>query len=471
MAKNKFVHPFIPNSVPEVQEKMMQEIGITGIDRLFSEIPEELRFKGKMNIPEPLVSEWELTRHMEKLLSRNQSAEEALSFLGAGCYRHYVPAICDEIANRSEFLTAYAGEPYEDHGRFQALFEYQSMMAELLDMDVVNVPTYDWCQAAATAVRMAGRITGRTEILVARNINPQRLSAIKNYCLPATKVDFVEYSGESGCLDLEDLESKLTRDVAAVYLENPNYCGLIETQGQRIADIAHKSGSLFVVGVDPISLGILSPPSHYGADIACGDIQTLGIHMNYGGGVAGFIASRDTEEFVAEYPSRLFGIAKTEVEGEWGFGDVYYDRTSFARRELGKEFVGTAAALWGITAGVYLALMGPKGMQDVGKTIMQNASYATKKLSAIEGIRPNILESPFFKEFIVNFDEAGLTVAEVNAALRERGIWGGKDISKEFPELGQSALYCVTEMHSKQDILALCDALAMIVGTGKGGRA
>ena len=193
--------------------------------------------------------------------------------------------------------------------------------------------------------------------------------------------------------------------------------------------------------------------------------------MNYGGGVAGFIASRDTEEFVAEYPSRLFGIAKTEVEGEWGFGDVYYDRTSFARRELGKEFVGTAAALWGITAGVYLALMGPKGMQDVGKTIMQNASYATKKLSAIEGIRPNILESPFFKEFIVNFDEAGLTVAEVNAALRERGIWGGKDISKEFPELGQSALYCVTEMHSKQDILALCDALAMIVGTGKGGRA
>ncbi len=449
----------------------MKEIGINDTGLLFSEIPKELRFKGKMNIPKPLVSERELTRHMEKLLSRNQTAKEVLSFLGAGCYQHYVPAICDEIAGRSEFLTAYAGEPYEDHGRFQALFEYQSMMAELLDMDVVNVPTYDWCQAAATAVRMAGRITGRTEVLVAQNINPQRVSAIKNYCLPAMKVDFVEYRGESGCLCLKDLESKLTRNVAAVYLENPNYFGVIESQGQMIADMARQNGSLFVVGTDPISLGILSPPSHYGADIVCGDIQTLGIHMNFGGGVAGFIASRDSEEFVAEYPSRLFGIAKTEIAGEWGFGDVYYGRTSFAKRELGKEFVGTAAALWGITAGVYLALMGPQGMQDVGKTIMQNTSYAAKKLSAIEGIHADVFKPTFFKEFIVNFDNAGLTVVEVNDALRERGIWGGKDISKEFHELGQSALYCVTEMHSKQDILVLCDALAAIVGAAKGERA
>jgi glycine dehydrogenase subunit 1 len=471
MTRSKFIHPYIPNSVPEVREKMLQEIGITNADQLYSEIPEELRFKGKMNIPKPLLSEWQIESHMDKILSKNKTAKEALSFLGAGCYQHYVPAICDEIAGRAEFLTAYAGEPYEDHGRFQTLFEYQSMMAELLDMDVVNVPTYDWGQAAATAVRMAGRITGRNKVLAATGINPQRLLAIRNYCAPAMKVEIVKYHCETGCLDIEDLKSKLTDNVAAIYLENPNYFGVIELQGHEIAGVAHENGSLFVVGVDPISLGILAPPSHYGADIVCGDIQTLGIHMNYGAGVAGFIAAPDKREFVAEYPSRLFGISRTEVEGEWGFGDVFYDRTSFARRELGKEFVGTAAALWGIVAGVYLAVMGPKGMQDVGCTIMQNSSYAAKILSDIPGIKIGGFQAPFFREFIANFDEVGLTVAEVNRVLREKGIWGGKDISKEFPELGQSALYCVTEIHTKEDILTLCDALTEIVSKEKGERA
>ncbi len=469
MAEHNCAHPFIPNSVPEVQKEMMKEIGVGSIDELFSEIPWELRLKGKMNIPEPLLSEQTLVKHMESLLSKNETVEETLSFLGAGCYHHYVPAICDEIAGRAEFLTAYAGEPYEDHGRFQALFEYQSMMGELLDMDVVNVPTYGWCQAAATSLRMAGRITGRSRVLVAKNINPQRLSTIENYCFPVMTVETVDYNQVSGQLDLKDLENKLTKSTAAVYLENPNYFGLIETQGRQVAQILHSKGSLLVIGTDPISLGLLSPPSYYGADIVCGDIQTLGVHMNYGGGVAGFIATRDSREYVGEYPSRLFGIAKTEFEGEWGFGDVFYERTSFARRELGKEYVGTGTALWGITAGVYLALMGPKGMRDLGETIMQKAAYAAKSLSKIKPLRISCFESLFFKEFVVNFDETSLTAKEVNSALRKRGIWGGKDISREFPELGESALFCVTEMHLKEDVSNLCGALAEIVSDSKKG--
>jgi glycine dehydrogenase subunit 1 len=161
-----FVHPYIPNSVPEVKMKMLKEIGVKNIEELYQDIPEKLRFKGALKLPEALPSEYALKKHMEDILSRNQSCKENISFLGAGCWQHYVPAICDEINQRSEFLTAYAGEPYEDHGRFQALFEYESLMGELLDLDVVNVPTYDWAQAASTTVRMAGRITGRKEILV-----------------------------------------------------------------------------------------------------------------------------------------------------------------------------------------------------------------------------------------------------------------------------------------------------------------
>lgn len=457
--RNGRVHPYIPNSVPETKAKMLKEIGVKSIEELYADIPESLRFKRELNLPEPLPSEYALKRHIEKILSKNQTCKDNTSFLGGGCWQHYVPAICDEINQRSEFLTAYAGEPYEDHGRFQALFEYQSLMAELLDMDVVNVPTYDWCQAASTSIRMAVRITGRKKVLISDTVSSERLSAIKNYCEPVVAIQMVGHNPKTGLMDLDDLESKMSSNVACIYFENPSYLGFIESQGEAIADIAHKKGALSVVGVDPTSLGVVIPPSNYGADIVCGDIQGLGMHMNYGGGLAGFIATRDEKEFVMEFPSRLFGITKTAAEGEYGFGDVAFERTSFAGREEGKEFVGTAAALWGITAGVYLALMGSKGMQELGKIIMQRSQYAMKRLSGIEGVTAPLFESPHFKEFVVDFNGAGMTVDHINGYLLDNNIFGGKDLSTEFPELKNCALYCVTEMHTKDDIDNLVGAL------------
>ncbi len=457
--KKKLVHPYIPNSVPEVEAKMLEEIGVKDIEALFEDIPENLRFKGEMNLPKPLSSEYALKRHMEGILSRNQTCQENLSFLGGGCWQHYVPAICDEVNQRSEFLTAYAGECYEDHGRFQALFEYESLMGELLEMDVVNVPTYDWGQAASTSIRMAERITERSEILISRFTSPSRLSIIQNYCKPVMDVNLVDCNPKTGQVSLEDLRAKISSKTAGFYFENPSYLGNIEDQGQQVSDIVHEHGALSIVGVDPISLGILAPPSDYGADIVCGDIQSLGMHMLYGGGLAGFIASRDEERFVMEYPSRLFGITQTIESGEWGFGDVTYERTSFDKREQGKEFVGTMAALWGITAGVYLALMGPHGMQELGQSIMQRSQYAIKKISEIEGISAPLLQSPHFKEFVVEFNHSSKTVEEINKCLLKRGIFGGKNISREFPEFGSSALYCVTEIHTKEDIDRLTQGL------------
>jgi glycine dehydrogenase subunit 1 len=454
------IHPYIPNSVPEVKAKMLKEIGVNNIEELYTDIPERLRFKGKLNLPEPLTPEYALKCHVEKILSKNQTCKENISFLGGGCWQHYVPAICDEINQRSEFLTAYAGEPYEDHGRFQALFEYQSLMAELVDMDVVNVPTYDWCQAASTSIRMAERIIGRNKILISDTISPDRLSAIKNYCVPVVSITLVKHSPKTGLMDLDDLKSKISSSIAGVYFENPTYLGFIEHQGTTISEICHKNGALSIVGVDPISLGILAPPVKYGADIVCGDIQALGVHMYYGGALGGFIATHDDEKFVMEYPSRLFGITKTAVEGEYGFGDVAYERTSFGVREKGKEFVGTAAALWGITAAVYLSLMGPKGMKELAQHIMQKSQYAMKKLSEIKGVKAPRFESPHFKEFIVDFSDTGKSVKNINGFLLKHGIFGGKDISKEFPELGNCSLYCITEIHTKSDIDYLVQTLA-----------
>ncbi len=460
--KKPIVYPYIPNSIPAKKAEMLREINAKSVEELYADIPESIRFKGKLNLPEPLLAEAELVRHVEELLDKNISARENLCFLGAGCYQHHVPAVCDEIISRSEFLTAYAGEPYEDKGRFQALFEYESMMGELLNMDVVNVPNYDGFQAAGTALLMAGRITGRTEALICGTIGRDKLSKVRDYIHPHLEPFLLKYSPDTGLIDLTDLKSKISSKTAVVFFEIPSYLGFIETQAEEIANIAHQNGALCVVYVDPISLGVLNPPAEYGGDIVCGDIQSLGIHMCFGGGHGGFIATQDNPVFVMEFPSRLFGVSSTIVEGEYGFGDVAYERTSFAQREGGKEWVGTAAALWGITAGVYLALMGPQGMVELGEGIMQRTAYAIKKLSQVPG-----LKIPFtgihFQEFVVDFNQSGQTVATIQNKLLERGIFGGKDLSIEFPALGQCALYAVTEIHNQADIDRLAATLQEVL--------
>ena len=465
MSKKKHVvYPYIPNSVPRVKKQMLEEVGAQSVEDFFEDIPEKLRMKRSMNLPEPVLSECSLRRHIEGILSKNKTCLEYLSFLGAGCWQHYVPAVCDEVNGRGEFLTAYAGEPYDDHGRFQALFESASMMGELLNMDVVNVPTYDWFQAAATSIRMASRITSRCEVLISKTINADKLSKIRDYCKPGIELKLIGYDPATGQMDLDSLKAAMSSKIAAVYFENPSYLGFIEAHGHEISRIAHDHGAECIVGVDPISLGVLSPPSEYGADIVCGDLQPLGMHMQFGGGHAGFIASRDEEKYVMQYPSRLFGIVPTSVDGEYGFGDVAYDRTSFAVREEGVEFVGTAAALWGITAGVYLALMGPQGMWEIGEGIMQRSHYAMSQISKIEGVNCPVFQSIHFKEFIVDFSGTGKTVEGINKDLLAKGIYGGKDLTEEFPELGSCALYCVTDIHTKDDIDKLAQALRKVVG-------
>jgi len=461
--KNSVVYPYIPNSEPGIKEQMLDEIGVTSIEALYADIPEALRLKKVLDLPEPFLSEYELVRHVEETLARNINCRDFLNFRGAGCYQHFVPAVCDEINGRSEFLTAYAGEPYDDHGRFQALFEYSSMMGELLEMDVVNVPTYDGFQASGTSIRMASRLTGRKEALVCGPISPDKLSMIKNYCSLDISIRKIDFDPETGQIDLQALEEAISKNTAAVYFENPSYLGLVPVEGKQISGLAHENGAECIVGVDPISLGILAAPSQYGADIVCGDIQSLGMHIQYGGGQAGFIATRDEEKYLMEYPSRLFGITPTTVPGEYGFGDVAYERTSFAIREQGKEWVGTASALWGITAGVYLALMGPQGLAEVGQVVMEKSHYAARQLAKIKGVESPKFTNPFFREFVVDFNQTGKTVSEINSALLEFGVFGGKDLSKEFPELGESALYCVTEIFQQRDIDRMAAAVEEVL--------
>lgn len=452
------VFPYVPNSVPSVKAEMLKEVDAKDEMELYEEIPEHLKFKRKLKLPKPILDEYQIRRHVEGLLDKNKNCKEYLNFLGAGCAQHYVPAVCDEINGRGEFLTAYVGESYADHGKWQALFEYCSLMGELLDMDVLSCPLYDGSQAAASSIRMASRLTGRSEVVVPRSMNPEVRMVMNNYLKPDVTISEVDFDARTGLIDIDDLGSKVSSKTAAVFLENPNYFGSIESQATEISKIARASGAEFVVYCDPISLGVLAPPSQYGATISCGDFHPLGIPLFAGGGQGGFIATNDDMRYVREFKDLMFGITETITPGEYGFGEVLFERTSYGSREKGKEFTGTSTGIWAITAAVYLSLMGPKGMKETGRTIMQMSQFAAKQVTRVKGVSLQF-QTPFFKEFVLNFNKTGKTVSKINSALLKQGIIGGKDLSKEFPKLGQTALYCVTETKTMEDIQRLVDGL------------
>ncbi|MEE8171769.1 MAG: aminomethyl-transferring glycine dehydrogenase subunit GcvPA, partial [Alphaproteobacteria bacterium] len=397
------------------------------------------------------------------IIGKNLSCRDHLNFCGAGCWQHYVPAICDEITGRGEFLTAYGGGTYSDHGKNQAIFEFQSLIGELVGMEVVGTPTYDMGAAVNSAVTMACRITARRGVLLSGGISADMRSQIRGFTKPVADLDLIAIDPATGLMNLDDLKAKLTPDIGAVYFENPSYLGLIDGRGAEIAELAHAAGALLVVGVDPLSLGVLAAPGDYGADIVCGEIQPLGIHMYAGGGCAGFMASRDEERFVAEFPMILMSIAPGAEAGDIGFAWSTMQRTSYDKRHESEDYAGTTQWLWGIGAAVYLSLMGPRGMEELGRGILQRARYAAARIDGLKGARVPHLDGAFFKEFVVDFEGSGKSVGEINAALLARGIFGGKDLSGDFPLRGQSALYCITEVHGKKEIDRLVEALGEVL--------
>lgn len=463
---NSRSHPWMANSAPGVIEAMLAEIGARDVDELFEQIPADHLRKIPLDLPPALVSEVALKRELRDHLAQNQDCERNLSFLGAGCWQHHVPAVVDEIVGRTEFATNVWGSYQSDHGRNQAWFEYASQLGELLDMEVVQLPVYSWGCAAGHAIRMASRITGRKKVLVPRLSDPERLAVIRTYCEPAQMashidVVLVEHDPASGGLDLADLDTKLDADTAAVYFENPGYLGTIEANGADIAARTRAAGALTIVGADPIALGVLLPPAGYGADIAVGPTQPLGVHMHCGGGVGGYIASRDEEAFVHEYNGFLVSIGETQQPGQFGFGLSCSHQTSYGMREEGKDWTGNSVYLWAIANAVYMSLLGPQGFREVGELIMARSAYAAHLLGAIPGVE--VRWPGFFKEFVVGFDGTGKSVDAINAELRARHIFGGKDLSAELPALGQSALYCVTEVHSAEDLRRLAEAVEEVV--------
>jgi len=443
----------------------MRELGINNIDELYLDLQERFRLKKTLDLPQKPLSEFEVKRHVETLLSKNKPGSSMPTFLGAGCWPHYVPAVVQEIVSRSEFLTSYTPyQPEASQGMLQALFEYQSMMCELTSMDVSNCSMYDWASALGEAARMAARVKGRNEILIPKIIHPERRATLQVYAEPAgITVKQVRYDSENGQMDLDDLKSKISNKTAAVYVENPSYLGFVEPEVDEIAKVTHSHDSLFIVGVDPTSLGVLRPPGEYEADIVVGEAQPLGNGMSFGGPMLGIMACRDDASLIRQMPGRIIGLTTTQDGNRQAFCMTLQTREQHIRREKATSNICTNEALCAVASAVYMALLGPEGFRQLGETIMYNANYAMRLLSEVHGVKAPVFRSAHFKEFTVNFDGTGLTTEEVNRRLLRRYVHGGKDVSKELPELGQTALYCVTETHSKQEIEQLRDALEEVL--------
>lgn len=447
--------------MPETKSEMMQQLGIKNINELYADIPEKLMLKRKLNLPKAM-SEQEVKQHIEGLLRKNKSAYDMPTFLGAGCWPHYVPAAVDNIVQRSEFITSYTPyQPEISQGMLQALFEYQSMICELTDMEVANSSMYDWASALGEAARMAVRINNRNEIVVPKIIHPERHATLETYVEPLKMhIKKADYDSETGLINLEKLRELVSNKTAAVYIENPSYLGFIESQVKETAQIAHDNGALFIAGVDPTSLGVLKAPGEYGADIVVGEGQPLGNHMNYGGPLLGLFACKG-EEMIRQMPGRIIGMTTTLKGDRTGFCMALQTREQHIRRERATSNICTNEALCAVASAAYLSLLGPQGLRELGEAIMMRAKYAMHKLNLKRGIKAPVFNSSHFKEFTVNFDETGKKVRSLHQTLLKRhGIHGGKDVSKEFPELGQTALYCVTEAHSKNDV----DKLALGLG-------
>lgn len=458
----KIRHSFLP-TVGAQEAEMLGSLGIESIDELFNDIPSKFQLKRRLKIPNGL-SEHEVHQKVAEILNQNWDPQNGVSFLGGGVWPHIVPDVVKTIVNRTEFLTAYT--PYQaeiSQGMLQALFEYQSLMAELVELPIVNASMYDWASSLGEAALMTSRVTSRSKFLVPKLIAPSRRTVLQTYTQPAgVNVVPIGHDSRTGQLDLEMLKTLVDSETAGVYFENPAYLGYLQSEVDAISEIAHDVGALLVVGVDPISLGVVRPPGDYGADIVIGEGQPLGSAMNMGGPLLGIFASRDERKLLRQLPGRIIGLTTTKGDNQRGFVMTIQAREQHIRREKATSNICSNQALSAINAAIYLSLLGPQGIVELGETLLQLCHYAEQQLNAIEGVRAPHFDAPHFKEFVVKIQNdlpaSEVGIRSILERIQQCQILGGIPLDQTFPKLGQSALVCVTEIHSQKTIDQLAEA-------------
>jgi glycine dehydrogenase subunit 1 len=441
-------------NTPDDQREMLDAIGVGSIGELFDSIPDELRLGRPLSLP-PAMAEIELTAHLGELARRNASCADRVCFLGGGSYDHFIPAIVDTIAARGEFYTAYTPyQPEASQGSLQAFFEYQTLVCQLTGMDVSNASLYDGASATAEAVLMALAVTRRHgRVIVAESVHPEYRQVLSTY-LGHHEAELVTAPTSGGALAADVLKKQLTATTACVVVEHPNFFGALEDV-RSLGRAVHDAGALFVVIVDPVSLGLLERPGDYGADIVVAEGQGLGNPMAYGGPYLGILATR--EEYVRRLPGRIVGET-VDRHGRRAFVLTLQTREQHIRREKATSNICTNQGLLALRAAVYLAAMGPQGMREVAALCCQKAHYAANRLAAIDGLSLRF-GGPFFKEFVVRSSK---DVGPLLDALGEQGFHAGVPLARWYPELKDCYLMAVTEKRTRAEIDRLAEAAATL---------
>ncbi len=434
-----FQSHYIPNTLAE-QDELLAAVGLSSVDELFSDIPDDYR-NPPLRLPDPM-SELEIQRELGEIAGRNRSLVSGPSFLGAGSYYHFIPAIVKAVMTRGEFLTAYTPyQPEVSQGTLQVIFEFQTMISSLYGMEVANAGMYDGATSLAEAVLMACRVTRRQQVVVSDTVAPAYRQVIATYCqAQGIAIDIVATA---------DVGASVTEATAGVVAQYPNfYGGLDDLAG--LAATAHDDGALLVVSADPLAMGMLRPPGEFGADIVTGEGQPIGIPPSFGGPYLGLFSCK--QQYIRQMPSRLVGRT-TDTRGRTGYVLTLQTREQHIRRERATSNICTNEALYALASTIYLSAMGRHGLRQVAELCYHKAHYAASAISGLAGYAlPQ--SGAFFQEFVVTCPEAP---AKVNRRLMERNILGGLDVSDRFEN---GMLLCVTEMNSRADIDSLVDALA-----------
>jgi len=442
------MHNFLPHT-DETRKEMLNEIGLNSTEDLFGNIPKEARVDN-LKIPDGL-SELEAKKHLVNLANKNKTSENCISFLGGGTYNRYVPTCISSIVQRSEFITAYTPyQPEVSQGTLQVIYDYQSMLCNLTGMDVANASVYDGASACAEAVLMACRITKKTKALVSYVLNPDYKQVIETYCYGAgIEIEYLELS--EGKTEFPSCHSEERSDVgicfddyACVLIQNPNYLGCVENL-DKISEKVINSKAKLIICADIVSLAVLKNPAEFNADIVVGDLQQLGLGMNFGGPHCGFIACKNA--YLRQMPGRIVGLSKDRDDND-AFTLTIQTREQHIKREKATSNICSNQALMALAATVYLSVVGAEGLKEVANISTQRAHYLADKLSEINGIK--VLYSDFLNEFVIKVDS--ILADELIKKLEAENILAGINLGNKFKELENCILVAVTEMNEIQDI-------------------
>jgi glycine dehydrogenase subunit 1 len=450
-------------NTPDDRDAMLKSVGVGSVDELFSVIPPALRLKRPLNVPAAL-GEMELTGHVGRLAARNRPSGDAVCFLGGGSYDHFVPAVVDAVAGRSEFYTAYT--PYQaeaSQGSLQAFFEFQTLICELTGLDVANASLYEGGSAVAEAVLMAMTVTGRLgKVVVAESVHPEYRTTLSTYLKNLEpRVETLPTPG--GFLDPDDLARAVDDTTACVVVQHPNFFGCLE-EVEALAASTRRKGALLVVSFEPISLGLLKRPGEYGADIAVAEGQSLGTPMAYGGPYLGLLACR--QQYVRKMPGRLVGQT-VDRRGKRCWVLTLQTREQHIRREKATSNICTNQGLLALRAAVYLAALGPQGLRETAELCTRKAHYAAGQLEKQAGLGQRFAR-PFFKEFTVRARGA---VPELLDRLLEADYHAGLHLGRWYPELHDCLSVAVTEKRTRAEIDGLASAFAAAGSRGQAGTA